>query len=43
MLAAITGSNPATLLGHSGLNMTLTYTRKRMEGLERAMEGLEFT
>jgi integrase/recombinase XerC len=33
----------AALLGHSSLNTTMGYTRKRMEDLEAAVEDLEFT
>lgn len=33
----------AAILGHSNLNTTMGYTRKRMEDLEAAVEGLEFT
>ncbi len=32
----------SVLLGHGSLNTTMTYTRKRFEDLERAMDGLEF-
>jgi integrase len=33
----------AALLGHSNLNTTMGYTRKRLEDLEAAVEELEFT
>jgi len=33
----------AAILGHSNLNTTMGYTRKRMEDLEAAVEELEFT
>ncbi|MGB6837488.1 MAG: hypothetical protein WBF66_07275 [Dehalococcoidia bacterium] len=33
----------ATLLGHSNLNTTMGYTRRRLEGLEAAVEELGFT
>lgn len=32
----------ATLMGHSNLNTTMVYTRRRMEDLEAAVEGMDF-
>ena len=32
----------AAILGHSNLNTTMGYTRRRMEDLEAALEGMEF-